>query len=249
MIITYQATLLHKELVAPHIYFLKFTYPADASWDFKSGQYMIFHVPQGDGHPVRRLYSIASSSLQKDTLDFVIEMVPNGIGSAYIEAMKVGDIATLQGAAGLFTYKPSGRKPVFFATGTGIAPIYSMIYEMLNSPQTSNEAPILFWGMKTCQDLYLVPELTKLAKEHDIFYFRTCLSREEDASTIREDVKEYALLGRVTHGVEELTVKEKTTLNDYDYYLCGSKHVVESLREYLAEKGVPKDQVHFEKFT
>ncbi len=235
-------------MIAPHIYLLTCTRPDNAEWDFIAGQYMIFHVPQPNGHPVRRLYSIASPPSQKESLEFVIEIVPDGIGSMYVESLNEGDTITLQGAAGVFTHKTSARPSVYLATGTGIAPMYSMLHTLLNDP--ANDQPAyLFWGLKTCEDLYLKKELTDLAKNHEKFYFRTCLSRIDDIKNVSEDIVAFTELGRVTLGLEKLFASENTKPAGYDYYLCGSKHVVEALREYLQVALVPKEQIYFEKFT
>ena len=248
MILTFQSKLIHKKLIAPHIYHLVCSLPETSEWTFTAGQYMIFHVPQKDGHPVRRLYSIASPPSQKNSIDFIIEIVPNGIGSMYVEDLHEGDILTLQGPAGMFTHKTTTRSSVYLATGTGVAPMYSMIHTLLND--TTNTHPIyLFWGLKNCEDLYLDKELTTLAKHHPLFYFRACFSRLENISQVKETVASYTELGRVTLGLEKLLKDTNTKPDEYDYYLCGSKHVVEALREYLQIAGVAKDQVFFEKFT
>jgi len=241
MLITYQATLLEKTEIAPEVYLLKFSYPVDPDWTYKAGQYMIFHIPKEEnGHPARRLYSIASSPLEKDYVSFVIEIIPNGLGSTFVKKLPVGEEATLQGPAGLFTYKDSERDIVFLATGTGVAPIYSMLKTMLETNSTANKQLKLFWGMKYEKDLYLLAELRTLAEKYDNFTMKICLSREEKSD------KPHRLIGRVTHGLDEM---DPGTMNNNDYYICGGPNVVESLKKYLAEKNVLQDQVYFEKFT
>lgn len=241
MLITYQATLLEKTEIAPEIQLLKFSYPDQGEWTYKAGQYMIFHIPkQENGHPARRLYSIASSPLEKDHLDFVIEIIPGGLGSTFAKELRVGEKATLQGPAGLFTYKESDRDIIFLATGTGIAPIYSMIKTLLETNAVDGKQLKLFWGMKYKKDLYLMDELTELAEKYDSFSMKICLSREEKADM------PYCFIGRVTHGLEEM---KEGTMDNYDFYMCGGPKVVESLKEYLASKSIPLNQVHFEKFT
>lgn len=243
MIHSYQAKLLEKKHLAGPVYRFSFSPPQDQNWTFQAGQYMIFQIPQADGYPLRRLYSVASPPSQKNTLTFIIEMVEGGIGTTYINNMAIGDSLTMQGPAGLFTYKPSERPVIFLATGTGIAPMYSMLAEHLKT--TMKQDTYLLWGLKKCSDIYLFEELTLLANTYPQFHMRTCLSRETDLSAIAPEHMAYTLLGRVTKGLEELT----TSYLSYDYYLCGSKHVVESLRTDLTEKGVPKEHVYFEKFT
>lgn len=241
MLITYQATLLKKTEIAPEIYLLTFSYPEQADWTYKAGQYMIFHIPKEEnGHPARRLYSIASSPLEKDQLSFVIEIIPNGLGSMYVKDLPIGAQATLQGPAGVFVFKESERDSVFLATGTGIAPIYSMIKTLLETHSTGNKQLKLFWGMKYKKDLYLVKELESLAAQYKNFTMKICLSREEQSDS------PHCMMGRVTHGLEEM---DGNTMNNCDYYICGGPKVVESLKQYLAEKSIPAGQIYFEKFT
>ena len=241
MLITYPATLTKKTTLSEGVYYLSCTLPSDETWTYEAGQYMIFHVPTDDKmRPLRRLYSIASSPTNKNTVDFIIEMVPNGIGSKYIQALAVNSIVTLQGPAGVFTYKPSTRNPIFLATGTGIAPMYSIITNILNLKfKIRNLKLQLFWGMKYKKDLYLIDELAALAKQSNTFTYSVCLSREKDV----DDTS--CILGRVTDGLTNLT----SNFSNFDYYLCGGKEMVESLRSFLLEHNVPKEQVYFEKFT
>ncbi|MBP7967504.1 FAD-dependent oxidoreductase [Candidatus Woesebacteria bacterium] len=248
MVLTFQSKLIHKKLIAPHVYHLVCTLPDNHEWNFTAGQYMIFHIPQKEGHPVRRLYSIASPPSQKSSIDFIIEIVPNGIGSIYVDTLNEGDSLTLQGPAGIFTHKTTTRPSIYLATGTGIAPMYSMIHTILND-ETNTYPVYLFWGLKNCEDLYLDEELTALAKSYPLFYLRTCFSRLENISQVKQTIAAYTELGRVTLGFEKLLKDTNTKPDGYDYYLCGSKHVVEALREYLQIASVAKEQIFFEKFT
>lgn len=234
--------LTDKSKLSEHVYFLSFTLPTDKTWTYEAGQYMIFHIPTDDEtRPLRRLYSIASSPTNKKTVEFVIEMVPNGMGSKYIEGLAEGAVVTLQGPAGVFTYKPSTRNPIFLATGTGIAPMHSIIADLI--AHKSDKQLQLFWGMKYKEDLYLLDRFDALAKENDNFKYTLCLSREETINDAR------CIKGRITHGLKNLTSHLNLPASSFDYYLCGGKEVVESLRSFLLEHHVPKEQVYFEKFT
>lgn len=269
MLITYQAKLLKKTQLAPEIYLFSFTAPTDPNWAFNAGQYMIFHIPQPDNHPIRRLYSIASTPHHTDSIDFVIELVPNGKGSEYLSKLAIGGETTFQGPAGIFSLKDSQRNKIFLATGTGIAPIKNIIDTMLLFPEPKKEEQAnkenlllsklqhlgdqksiyLFWGMKTCDDMYFLEDFKSLAGKFPHFYFRYCLSRETDIfGKLGENAKNVSL-GRVTAGLEDLLLNYEYKITDFDYYICGGPAVVEALRAYLAEKKVPKEQVIFEKFT
>ena len=245
MLTTYTAILKTKKEIAPEVFYLQFSYPTDINWSFQAGQYMIFHLPTMESrHPVRRLYSIASAPSQKDTLDFIIEMVPGGIGSSYIENMSEGDSITMQGPAGIFTLKTSERDIVMLATGTGIAPMYSMIADRVTYNAKRGTPHIyLFWGLKFKKDIYLKNELDALADANPHFNYSICLSREKESSDAR------CLVGRVTIGLQKLIEKNSDLKTNFDFYLCGGTHVVEALKEELLKYDIPKAQIFFEKFT
>lgn len=247
MLITYQAKLLERKQLAGDVYLFRFSYPENEGWDYKAGQYMIMHIPQAEGMPARRLYSIASPPSQKSSLDFIIQILPNGVAGPHLMSLEMGTEVTMQGPAGLFTFKDSPADVVMLATGTGIAPMYSMILDQLQVQKNPNNIHV-FFGLKTCADLYLFDEFKNLSEQYSNLHFNLCLSREDQCNMkLPETDMHYVTVGRVTHGVE--TLWTQGPLDNADYYVCGSKEVVESLREYLAEKGIAKEDVHFEKFT
>lgn len=249
MFTTYQAQLLEKKQLSPHVHFLQFSYPPIPDWDFKAGQYMIFHIPQGEGHAARRQYSIASHPTQKEALDFIIEYVDKGIASEYLAQMEVGQKLTFQGPAGVFVYRQLEREPVFLATGTGIAPIYSMAADLLINQQYTKNI-YLFWGLKHKGDMYYFDELKKLANEYTNFHFKMCLSREEELSALfSEEDLHFCTCGRIDKGFEEMITEQKYSKANFTYYICGGKNMVESMREYLQNEQIPSEQVFFEKFT
>ena len=240
MILTFQSTLLEKKSLTGNVYFFRFARPADPVWTFQAGQYLIFHIPSKDSHAVRRLYSIASPPQQKDSLDFIIELLPQGIGSDYLRQIAIGQAIAMQGPAGMFTLKPSPRPKVFLVTGTGIAPARS-IFLSINATEG-----YLFWGLKTAADVYFFEELKNLKN----CVFKLCLSRETDlAKKLKPPDLAFTTIGHVTQGLEEMINKKQKNYSEFDYYLCGGNRIVESLRLYLSQLRVPAPQVFFEKFN
>lgn len=238
MIQTYKTTLASKLQLNSDIYLFTFTLKDPSTLEFVAGQYLILFVPEADGTHLRRLYSIASSPSEKNSFKLLIQLVPQGKGSEYLRSLNVGDEAMFQGPAGMFTIRNSEKNIIFLVTGTGIAPIKSILE---SSPNMKSH---LFWGLKTYKDIYYLEEFKKIAEENKNFDFRICLSRETDFSGIPEEMKKYFTLGRITQSFEE-----KYLNSAYDFYICGGKEVVESLKEYLLGKGIVKESIFFEKFT
>ena len=77
-------------------------------------------------------------------------------------------------------------------------------------------------------------------KKFPNFTFYICLSREE---TIPDEP--FYVRGRVNVGFEE---KITSNINGNTYYICGGRDVTESLRQYLYDKGIQKENIIFEKF-
>jgi Na+-transporting NADH:ubiquinone oxidoreductase subunit F len=244
MISTFQSKLLSKMQLASNIIQLTFA-PIQHEFSFSAGQYVILHIPQKDSTSKRRLYSIASSQNNAATFELIIELVKNGIASAHLSSMAIGDNITTQGPAGLFTLPSEPQNCIFFATGTGISPIRSMIRKLIDDEFSKDIT--LYWGFPHIENVYLLDELEKLAQENPNFMFYNCISRDGDLSLVTEKrYEKFFELGRINE------VFEKTLLNatlTSDFFLCGSPKIIDSLKEFLVDKGVPKERIHFEKFS
>lgn len=211
---------------------------------FKPGQYIILKVPSEKGS-VSRLYSIASQNIIKNSFELIVEIVSGGLASNYFFSLSEKTEVIFQGPAGIFNLKENDRSKIFLITGTGIAPARSMLISNIK-----NQKYHLFWGLKTYKDVYLLNELKQLSNETmDKFEFKICLSQEQNLNMIPEVDKKYFEVGRVNQGLEKLLNNEPIKqLNNYDYYLCGGRLIVESLKQFLLTKNISQENIVFEKF-
>jgi Na+-transporting NADH:ubiquinone oxidoreductase subunit F len=243
---TFKTQLTNKTKLTDDVYLLNFKLLEPTKVEFQPGQYMMLLCPQKDSYALRRMYSIASHPSKFDSFDLIVEIVPNGVASTYVLAMNEGQTVDFQGPAGMFTLRGKNKDNIFLATGTGIAPMISMINQVLSSEHPLQGENVLLWGLPHLKDMYMFEDLKDLSKDYPQFTFSICLSRETSLDSIVEGDKEYFTLGRVTKALED---KYGTTFpSDCNYYLCGSRVVVEALRQYLSEKNVPKEHIIFEKF-
>lgn len=277
MIQNYKTHLSKKLQLTSDVWLYAFTLPEPTTLSFIPGQYLIMFVPQGSGEKARRLYSIASPNTVTNGFELLVKLIPNGCSSRYFEKLNVNDEVEFQGPAGMFTVRESSRNKIGLVTGTGYAPVRSMLLSTLETRdlkldeearslklenQTSNLQPQnptssiqhqasnfhLFFGFSYYKDIFLFEELKQLAEKNTDFKFYFCLSRELNLDMIPEENKKYFLLGRVTKGFDNLISNFKFQISNFDFYLCGGREVVEALKEYVYQKGVPKEQVYFEKF-
>ena len=108
---------------------------------FKAGQYLTFIFEDGEKES-RRSYSIASSPVLMESLYVGIKRIPNGNFSRMLfDYAKPGDILRTSGAAGVFTLPDDinrYRQFFFFAAGSGIIPVFSLIKTLLLSYPSIN---------------------------------------------------------------------------------------------------------------
>lgn len=242
---TYSATVSYINTLTPDVYQVAFELPEGQKLEFEAGQYLIMFVPQeGAEQPLRRLYSIASPNYQKGGFDLLIKSLPGGVAGEYVKALHVGSTVMFQGPAGRFVLHDNDKPKVFLCTGTGIAPIRSMILTAMYKGLKSDF--YLFWGVKNRQDMYLEDEWEILSDRDDRFNFLMCASREQEPP-IRSSVP--ARIDKHVHDRLEAWKKEGRDLSEFEYYICGGVPVIDGFRAQLAEFGVDPKVIFFEKFV
>ena len=250
MLQTFKTRLTHKEKVGKDVYLFRFLCEEPDAIQFEAGQYLILQVPQPDGTEKKKHYSIASASTETKTFDLVIKILPQGVGSEYLGGLQVGDKTVFDGPAGIFTLKEGGdhkgRNKVFIATGTGIAPVRSIILSHLK--KHPDEHFLLLWGIPRETDVYFFDEWEKLHEESKNFNFIIFLSQAVEVSK-----PDHIMLGRVNKGIDELKHKfGQPTGGIYanlDIYIAGDRDIVESLRQYMLTLGADPMHLVLEKFV
>lgn len=194
------------------------------SIEFTAGQFVSFSVEkEGLPFPLTRPYSIASSPTRAGTIELLLNLVPGGPGSTYLFSLRPGDQVQCSGPAGTFVLRDyPDRRLLFVATGTGIAPMRSMIRARLPSPTPV----VLLWGLRSERDLYYQEEFAALAAQHPEFTFATTLSQPSGAWT--------GETGRVQHLVD----RHLATVDDLAVYVCGNSGMIASVVALIKARGV-----------
>jgi NAD(P)H-flavin reductase len=192
---------------------------------FKAGQFVSFEVPSSSRVPVlTRPYSIASPPDYSDRIILVLNLVTGGPGSTYLFGLRQGDKTRFKGPAGSFYLREDGRDLLLVATGTGIAPLRSMLLTEL--ARDSIRRVELIWGLRSQRDLYYQEEVSKLSRSHPRFSAVTTLSRPEPGWA--------GAAGRVTTVVE----KQIATVKNVSVYLCGNGGMIKDVTAILNGKGL-----------
>jgi NAD(P)H-flavin reductase len=192
---------------------------------FSAGQFISFEVDRpGSRVPATRPYSIASPPEHRSTIQLVLNLVPGGPGSGYLFGLRDGDETRFNGPIGSFTLRDSSRDVLFVATGTGIAPLRSMLWSL--AIRNSTRRLTLFWGLRSERDLYYQEELVILQTRLPNFSFTTTLT--QPTANWRGSI------GRVTPLVTA-TVSNVSTL---EVYLCGNGAMIRDVRNVIRGKGL-----------
>ena len=117
------------------LFSLKMTRPA--AFRFRSGEFIMIGLPQENGKPLLRAYSVASPSYDEE-LEFLSIIVQEGPLTSRLQHIKVGDPIYLgkkpTGTLVTDALLP-GKRLFMLSTGTGLAPFMSLardpeVYEM-----------------------------------------------------------------------------------------------------------------------
>jgi len=151
--------------------------------------------------------------------------VQGGPGSGFLFHLLVGDKTHFKGPAGHFYLREDpGRELLFVASGTGIAPIRSML--LANAERSDPRPATLFWGLRSQRDLYDQEELAELSRRTPTFTAITTLSRPDPGWS--------GSSGRVLKLIEERI----SSVKNLAVYLCGNSAMIADATALLQKKGL-----------
>ena len=214
-----------------------------AAFSFRQGQHLTLKADI-DGKDVRRSYSLCTSP-NEQIWSVAVKQIPGGLFSTYVnEKLQQGDSLDVMAPSGTFGVEcqpDKAKNYLFFAAGSGITPILSMIKSHLaNEPEATCK---LFYVNKTAKSIIFKETLEQLRNSYfgrlEIYYF---LTKE------RRDIALFN--GRFDD--EKMQVLTKTFIDIPDtneVFLCGPEEMVHYVSSYLVAAGLPKELIHFELFV
>jgi CDP-4-dehydro-6-deoxyglucose reductase, E3 len=192
---------------------------------FKAGQFISFNLtPPGGERLMIRPYSIASPPNESDRITLVFNRIQGGRGSTYLFNLREGDAVAFEGPQGSFYLRERMRNVLLVATGTGIAPIRSMLLDLVDNGYAGTAT--LYWGLRSQRDVYYQQEFEALAVRYPNVSFAIALSRPEAGWE--------AYAGRVT----DLVDARVTSVKNLDVFLCGNHAMIRDVTEIIRTKGL-----------
>jgi ferredoxin-NADP reductase len=225
--------------LSPTVRELSFERLDGAPFAFEAGQWVTLVLPLAEGE-IRRAYSIASSPDGTAHFDLAVTYVDAGPGSTYLHRLEPGAMLKAIGPQGFFTRDADDAPALFVGTGTGVAPLRSMLHAAIDR---GSSAPLcLLFGVRNRQEILYRQELEALARSHPHVRLEVTLSRP--------DADWQARRGYVQLHVRELYASLAARSQKAPHaYVCGLERMVGAVRELLRkDMALPRQLVHSERY-
>lgn len=210
--------------------------PTNERLQFLAGQYLDILLKDG----TRRSFSMANAPHDDELLQLHVRHVAGGAFTDHVFGkMKERDILRFEAPLGTFYLREDSDKPiVFVASGTGFAPIKSIIESAFTKGVTR---PVtLYWGGRRPGDLYQSDLAQKWAAEHAGFRFIPVISDAlaEDNWTGRQGF------------VHRAVMEDFPDLSGYQVYACGVPVMVDAARrDFTTLCRLPENEFFADSFT
>ena len=204
--------------------------PPGSNFQFNPGQYV--NIIKGN---LARSYSIANSSTQNNELEFFIKKYKSGLMSSYLfNEAKTNDLLRIEGPIGTFFMRNfSYDEIIFLATGTGVAPIKSILEDLEKSYKKYQNK--IFWvivGARYKEDFFWEPNFKNL----HIKYIPVLSRPDIDWS----GAKGY---------VQDVVLKEEIDLENTQVYACGSNEMINSTKNLFFKNNLKENNFFSDAFV
>jgi len=222
--------------------FKTISFEDDQAVTYKAGQYITL-VSHSHNEEIRRSYSITSSPFLSEPLSIGVKRIENGFFSRLlVDSATAGDELVTIGAGGLFVL-PDNMKDYkqvfFFAAGSGITPVYSLIKTLLHAHWPVDV--VLIYSNTSPEKTIYLQELKALEEKFmNRFHVRFLFSNIVQLSKARLHRN---LL--ITFLNEFSSAAYAETL----FYICGPESYMRLCTYTLQENDVPKDNIKREDFV
>ena len=205
-------------------------------FDFAAGQWVALRTSTDGGRPVTRAYSIASPPQEKRFLELCIKEVPGGKLTPFLFKMKPGDPVKVRSPQGRFVlHEDLPGNLVFVATGTGIAPFWSMVNDLL--ARGTGRKMMLFFGARYEEDVIYREGFQRLATDNPGFQPIITLSRPRtdqwsgERGYVQVQMRKYVDDPMQSH-----------------VYICGLRNMIDAVVETAKDMGFEEDRIFFESY-
>jgi ferredoxin-NADP reductase len=228
------ATVRAARMLSPSV--RELTLDPGAGFTFQPGQWVSLHVPQPGGGTRARDYSIASPPRRDGRFELAITRVGAGGGSQALHRVQPGDVLPLSTARGSFGLGSFTRPVLMVATGTGIAPLRSIL--LARGRDLSHPPVTLLHGVRDEQEQLYREDFERLVTQWAPFRYEPTLSRPSASWR-----------GRRGYVQEHVLALVDALGGDCEVLLSGLRAMIDSVSAQLTEQvGLPRARIYTEQF-
>ncbi len=228
-------------------------------YDFKPGQYLTVKL-EINGQEVRRAYSIFTAP-HSNQFGFTVKRVKGGLVSNYlIDKVNVGDEMEVMTPDGKFVVDANhqtNRDYYFFAGGSGITPIMSMVSTILEKEPMSS--CFLLYGSRNENSIIFKNQLDEMARKHEgqlhVSHIISQPNVEKKGGLKglfgkKSNPTWRGMKGRINTDILTRYMEDHPSRTGRNvYYLCGPNGMIETVENYLINLGTESVQIKKEYFT
>jgi Na+-transporting NADH:ubiquinone oxidoreductase subunit F len=200
--------------------------------------------------PVTRAYSMASYPLEKGIIMLNVRIaspppnmpeVPPGKMSSYIFSLKPGDEVVISGPFGEFFARETDNEMVFIGGGAGMAPMRSHIFDQFRRIHTTRK--VSFWyGARSLREVFYQEDFDSIEAENENFEWHLALSDPLPVDNWSGDT------GFIHQVVFEKYLKNHSSPEDVEYYMCGPPMMNQAVINMLLDLGVEPENIMLDDF-
>jgi CDP-4-dehydro-6-deoxyglucose reductase len=226
-----QAVVRGLRRFSPDVTHLTLEVPGADDFAYLPGQHV--SILMADGRP--RSFSMASAP-RGNRFDLHIRRIAGGaFTDGRLATLGEGDILDVELPLGAFFLRKADFRPLLMvATGTGLAPIKSILESLMDDPDSPPS--LLYWGSREADGLYLHDEIAGWGSRLQDFEYRPVLSRANGTWAGRRGY------------VQDAVVADVEDLSEYAIYLCGSPTMVSAAKALFVERGASLNHIYADSF-
>ncbi len=225
------------EHLAPDVAMVLLRVPLHSSVRFAAGQFLDIHL-DGD---VTRSYSLANAPSAGGAIDLMLHVrhLPGGRFTDYVfGSMGLRDKLEVTVPLGSFYLRDSAQPAILLASGTGYAPIRSILLAAIEGGDRRHFK--VYWGGRRPVDIYSMDEMRDMAAAN---------ANIEFIPVISDDLPSAEWSGRRGF-VHRAVLEDHPDLSGWQVYACGTPVMVDAARaDFTAQANLQSDAFFSDAFV
>ncbi|MGA1694368.1 MAG: 2Fe-2S iron-sulfur cluster-binding protein [Burkholderiaceae bacterium] len=194
---------------------------------FHPGQFLTLRIPRGDRYSPR-CYSISGGT--QDEVAVTVKRVRDGFGSNWLlDHVRAGHTLEVRPPSGRFTLRASDAPVVFFAAGSGVTPMMSILRSAVSRKMA--RPMTMFYANQSAQQVIFGDVLRAMSQNAEMRF--SLMEWLDDARGFArpDDIRTFAEPWRSAH-----------------FMVCGPGPFMTMVTETLEDMGIDPDQIQTERF-